>query len=132
MRSLLRPPGTSRSTSRSISLLRVLANNPLEAWTSVDFEQPIVTRGMSIGRVAVGKRSSGNPPRTFRQLRKLPEGLAATPCLVGWFDRRAVDRRRPELADAATGSGAVVCAQVRHELLGSNACGCQRAGRASR
>ena len=36
-----------------ISLLRVLANNPLEAWTSVDFEQPIVTRGMSIGRVAV-------------------------------------------------------------------------------
>lgn len=36
-----------------ISLLRVLANNPLEAWTSAHFEQPIVTSGLSIGRVAV-------------------------------------------------------------------------------
>jgi len=31
----------------------VLANNPLEAWTSAHFEQPIVTSGLSIGRVAV-------------------------------------------------------------------------------
>ena len=36
-----------------ISLLRVLANNPLEAWTAAHFEQPIVMSGMSIGRVAV-------------------------------------------------------------------------------
>src|SRR5689334_19218411 len=36
-----------------ISLLRVLAKNPLEARASIDFEQPIVTRGMSIGRVVV-------------------------------------------------------------------------------
>ena len=36
-----------------ISLFRVLANNPLEAWTSAHFEQPIVTSGRSIGRVAV-------------------------------------------------------------------------------
>lgn len=36
-----------------ISLLRVLANNPLEAWTSAHFERPIVTSGLSIGRVAV-------------------------------------------------------------------------------
>ncbi len=36
-----------------ISLLRVLANNPLEAWTSAHFEQPIVISGLSIGRVAV-------------------------------------------------------------------------------
>jgi cytochrome P450 len=36
-----------------ISLLRVLANNPLEAWTTAHFEQPIVLSGMSIGRVAV-------------------------------------------------------------------------------
>lgn len=36
-----------------ISLLRVLANNPLEAWTSAHFEQPIVMGGLSVGRVAV-------------------------------------------------------------------------------
>jgi alkylhydroperoxidase family enzyme len=36
-----------------IALLRVLANNPLEAWTAAHFEGPIVTGGLSIGRVAV-------------------------------------------------------------------------------
>lgn len=36
-----------------VSLLRVLANNPLEAWTTAHFEQPIVISGLSIGRVAV-------------------------------------------------------------------------------
>jgi cytochrome P450 len=36
-----------------ISLLRVLAKNPLEAWTSSHFEKPIVVSGLSIGRVAV-------------------------------------------------------------------------------
>ena len=36
-----------------VSLLRVLANNPLEAWTTAHFEQPIVIGGLSIGRVAV-------------------------------------------------------------------------------
>jgi cytochrome P450 len=36
-----------------ISLLRVLAKNPLEAWTSSHFEKPIVISGLSIGRVAV-------------------------------------------------------------------------------
>lgn len=36
-----------------ISLLRVLANNPLEAWTEAHFERPIVMGGLSIGRVAV-------------------------------------------------------------------------------
>jgi cytochrome P450 len=35
-----------------VSLLRVLANNPLEAWTIAHFEQPIVISGLSIGRVA--------------------------------------------------------------------------------
>jgi cytochrome P450 len=47
-----------------ISLLRVLAKNPLEAWTSIDFEQPIVTRGMSIGRVVV----VNDPPAIRRVL----------------------------------------------------------------
>ena len=36
-----------------IALLRVLANNPLEAWTAAHFEQPIVMSGLSVGRVAV-------------------------------------------------------------------------------
>ena len=36
-----------------IALLRVLASNPLEAWTAAHFEEPIVTAGLSIGRVAV-------------------------------------------------------------------------------
>lgn len=36
-----------------ISLLRMLAKNPLEAWTSDHFEKPIVISGLSIGRVAV-------------------------------------------------------------------------------
>jgi cytochrome P450 len=36
-----------------IALLRVLANNPLEAWTAAHFEQPVVISGLSIGRVAV-------------------------------------------------------------------------------
>ncbi|MGH7994412.1 MAG: cytochrome P450, partial [Limisphaerales bacterium] len=37
----------------AIALLRVLASNPLEAWTAAHFERPIVTGGLSIGRVAV-------------------------------------------------------------------------------
>jgi cytochrome P450 len=37
----------------TIALLRVLASNPLEAWTAAHFEEPIVTGGLSIGRVAV-------------------------------------------------------------------------------
>lgn len=35
------------------ALLRTLTDNPLEAWTEAHFQQPIVTAGMSIGRVAV-------------------------------------------------------------------------------
>ena len=36
-----------------IALLRVLADNPIEAWTAAHFEQPIVVSGLSMGRVAV-------------------------------------------------------------------------------
>ena len=35
------------------ALLRVLADNPIEAWTAAHFEQPIVVSGLSMGRVAV-------------------------------------------------------------------------------
>jgi cytochrome P450 len=33
--------------------MRVLVKNPIEAWTSAHFEQPIVLQGLSVGRVAV-------------------------------------------------------------------------------
>lgn len=36
-----------------LALLRVLARNPLEAWTNAHFEEPIVMGGLSIGRVAL-------------------------------------------------------------------------------
>ncbi len=36
-----------------LALLRVLAKNPLEAWTQAHCEQPIVMGGLSIGRVAL-------------------------------------------------------------------------------
>jgi cytochrome P450 len=51
----LRPPApVPRAEALGpLSLLRVLANNPLEAWTSAHFEQPIVMGGLSVGRVAV-------------------------------------------------------------------------------
>ncbi len=36
-----------------LALLRVLARNPLEAWTQAHFEEPVVMGGLSIGRVAL-------------------------------------------------------------------------------
>lgn len=36
-----------------LALLRVLTDNPLEAWTAAHFEQPIVLSGLSFGKVAV-------------------------------------------------------------------------------
>lgn len=36
-----------------LALLRVLADNPLEAWTAAHFEQPIVLGGLSFGKAAV-------------------------------------------------------------------------------
>ena len=48
------PAPTPRLTPLgSLALLRVLANNPLEAWTKAHFEKPIVLGGLSIGRVAL-------------------------------------------------------------------------------
>lgn len=38
---------------RWMALLRVLAKNPLEAWTAAHFEQAVVVSGLFIGRVAV-------------------------------------------------------------------------------
>ena len=52
---MLNPPApTPRVTPLGpIALFRVLASNPLEAWTARHFEKPIVMGGLSIGRVAV-------------------------------------------------------------------------------
>lgn len=36
-----------------LALLRVLASNPVEAWTQAHFEKPVVMGGLAIGRVAV-------------------------------------------------------------------------------
>ena len=36
-----------------MALLRMLAKNPLEAWTAAHFEQAVVVSGLFIGRVAV-------------------------------------------------------------------------------
>src|SRR4249919_1778519 len=51
----LRPPAPAPRAQAlgPIALLRVLARNPLEAWTEAQFEQPVVASGLSIGRVAV-------------------------------------------------------------------------------
>ena len=51
----LHPPApTPRLKSLGpLALLRVLASNPLEAWTKAHFEKPIVMGGLSIGRVAL-------------------------------------------------------------------------------
>lgn len=51
----LRPPApVPRPKSLGpFALLRVLATNPLEAWTVAHFEEPIVVGGSSIGRFAV-------------------------------------------------------------------------------
>jgi len=51
----LRPPApVPRSKSLGpFALLRVLATNPLEAWTDAHFEEPIVIGGPPIGRFAV-------------------------------------------------------------------------------
>ena len=51
----LRPPApVPRANALGpIALLRVLAKNPLEAWTEAHFEKPVVASGLSIGRVAV-------------------------------------------------------------------------------
>jgi len=69
-----------------VALLRVLKNNPLEAWTAAHFEQPVVVGGLSIGRVAVISdpntirhvlvENFGNYQKDWLQRRILSAGLA--------------------------------------------------------
>ncbi len=52
---VLRPPAPTPQPKplRPLALLRVLARNPLEAWTQAHFEQPIVVHALWFGRAAV-------------------------------------------------------------------------------
>lgn len=46
-------PAPSAKSLGPLALIRVLARNPLEAWTEAHFEKPIVMGGLPFGRVAV-------------------------------------------------------------------------------
>ncbi len=83
----LRPPAPEPRTEPlgPIALLRVLLNNPLEAWTEAHFQKPIVTMGLSIGRVAVVSEpnairrvlldNAGNYKKDWLQRRVMSAGL---------------------------------------------------------
>jgi cytochrome P450 len=69
-----------------VALLRVLARNPIEAWTQAHFEKPIVTGGLAVGRVTVVSdpeairrvlmTNSANYEKDWLQRRVLSAGLS--------------------------------------------------------
>src|SRR3569623_2120820 len=69
-----------------VSLLRVLATNPLEAWTEAHFEEPIVSGGLPFGRAIVVSEpaairrvlldTAGNYEKDWMQRRILSAGLS--------------------------------------------------------
>jgi len=79
------PPPRARPLG-PIALLRVLARNPLEAWTTDHFEKSVVTGGLSFGRVAVVSEPAAirrvlldncdNYEKDWLQRRVLSAGLA--------------------------------------------------------
>ena len=79
------PPPRSRPLGL-VSLLKVLATNPLEAWTETHFEEPIVAGGLPFGRAIVVSDPSAirrvllDNPRNYEkdwmQRRILSAGLA--------------------------------------------------------
>lgn len=68
-----------------VSLLRVLAQNPLEAWTVRHFEEPVVVQGLSLAKVVVVSdpgairhillENTGNYHKDWLQRRVLSAGL---------------------------------------------------------
>ena len=109
-----------------IALLRVLASNPIEAWTEAHFEQPVVTSGISLGRVAVVSdpgairrvllENSDNYEKDWLQRRVLSAGLIGglltaeghnwrtqRRALAPLFARKAVMSFTPAMIDAANG-----------------------------
>lgn len=112
----------------SIALLRVLLSNPLEAWTQAHFEEPIVTSGLSIGRVAVVSDPAGirrvlldncsNYKKDWLQQRVLSAGLldgllaaenaqwrVQRRALAPMFTPRSVARFAASMVDAAEALG---------------------------
>jgi len=69
-----------------VSLLRVLATNPLEAWTEAHFEEPVVAGGLPFGRAIVVSKpaairrvlldNAGNYEKDWMQRRILSAGLS--------------------------------------------------------
>ena len=109
-----------------IALLRVLANNPLEAWTEAHFEQPTVTGGLTFGRVIVVSdpgairhvllENSDNYHKDWLQRRVLSAGLTGglltaegdqwktqRRALAPLFARKTVMNFAPAMIDAANG-----------------------------
>jgi cytochrome P450 len=83
----LRPPAPEPRSEPlgPLALLRVLAKNPLEAWTQEHFEQPIVFHALSFGRAVVVSdpaairrvllENAQNYQKDWLQLRVLSSGL---------------------------------------------------------
>jgi cytochrome P450 len=109
-----------------IALLRVLANNPLEAWTAAHFEQPAVTGGLPFGRVIVVSdpaairrvllENCDNYHKDWLQRRVLSAGLTGglltaeghqwktqRRTLAPLFARKTVMNFAPAMIDAANG-----------------------------
>ena len=109
-----------------IALLRVLANNPLEAWTAAHFERPTVTGGLTFARVIVVSdpvairrvllENCDNYRKDWLQRRVLSAGLtgglltAEGPqwktqrrALAPLFARKTVMNFAPAMIDAANG-----------------------------
>jgi cytochrome P450 len=122
----LRPPApVPRAKALGpFALLRVLANNPLEAWTAAHFEQPIIMGGLSFGRVAVVNEPTAirsvlldncdNYRKDWLQRRILSAGLTGglltaetgqwrtqRRALAPLFSRRSVMNFVPAMIDAA-------------------------------
>jgi cytochrome P450 len=66
----LRPPAPTpqRKPLRLLALLRVLASNPVEAWTQDHFEKPIVMGGLSMCGLSIGRVAVVSDPSAIRRV----------------------------------------------------------------
>src|SRR3974377_1950917 len=82
-------PGPRERQLGTLALIRVLASNPLEAWTVAHFEQPVVAGGLPFARALVVSEpgairrvlleNAENYPKDWMQRRILSAGLADGP-----------------------------------------------------
>lgn len=119
------PPPRERQLG-TLGLIRVLATNPLEAWTAAHFEQPFVAGGLPFARAVVVSdpsairrvllENSDNYRKDWMQRRILSAGLAdgllsvegkrwkiQRRAIASLFARRSVMGFAPEVAAAADG-----------------------------